>query len=92
MHDVQVTGMVAVPTGSVTPFDIGRVLEAAQPMRSLDEGCRYLTLSCEFSLDNGHRYYFPPIGYSSNRLEVKVQWMKQAPKFSSSEPQASAGV
>lgn len=92
MCDVQMTGMVAVPTGSVTPFDIGRVLEAALPMASLDEGCRYLTLACEFSLDNGHRFDFPPIGYVSKRLEAKVQWMAQVLIFSSSEPQSGAGA
>lgn len=92
MCNVQVTGMVAVPTGSVTPVDIGRVLEAALPMASYDEDSRYLALACEFSLDNGHYFDFPPIGYVSKRLEAKVQWMAQVPIFSRSEPQAGAGV
>ena len=75
LDDVRtITGMVALPSGMVTPGDIGRVLEAAVPSGQFDDA-EFVNLGTTvFALVDGLLMPFPPLGMTGHRLEATVNW------------------
>lgn len=69
-----ITGMVALPSGVVTPGDIGRVLEAAVPSGQFDDA-EFVNLGTTvFALVDALLVPFPPVGMTGQRLEATVHW------------------
>ena len=78
---IQVTGMVAIKSGTVTARDVGRAVEAAISLPCSNLTFLHASPTCAFSVDGSIQTEFMPIGLPAKRLEVKMELVRISDKM-----------
>ena len=78
---IQVTGMVAIKSGTVTARDVGRAIEAAISLPCSNLTFLHASPTCAFSVDGSVQTEFMPIGLPAKRLEIKIELVRVCDKM-----------
>ena len=78
---IQVTGMIAISSGTVTARDVGRAIEAAMSLPCSNLTFLHASSTCTFTVDGSVQTEFMPIGLPAKRLEVKMELVRVCDKM-----------
>ena len=78
---IQVTGMIAISSGTVTARDVGRAIEAAMSLPCSNLTFLHASQTCTFTVDGSIQTEFMPIGLPAKRLEVKIELVRVSDKM-----------